>query len=98
MDTAKVAERTNHRQCRWIGRGVYTPAEASRLTGISPGRIRRWLRRGEQQSSPPILHPEIGGRDDGIVALTFRDLKEKTIRYIADWYAVSVASVRAAIE
>jgi len=26
-----------------LGIGLYTAAEASRLTGIAPGRLRRWL-------------------------------------------------------
>jgi hypothetical protein len=64
-------------QFRWIGRGIYTPAEASRLTGVSTGRVRRWLRGyafgrdGDRRISPPVLSPEVTGANDGFVALTF---------------------------
>lgn len=82
MDTAKVAERIGRQEYRWIGRGLYTPAEASRVTGISAGRIRRWLlgyafvRRGERRNSPPVLHPELESGEDDTIILTFRDLIE----------------------
>jgi hypothetical protein len=68
---------------RWIGRGVYTIAEASRLTGISPGRIHRWLegysfrRRGELRESPPVLSRAshiLPGSES--MTLSFRDLIE----------------------
>lgn len=64
-----------------IGIGLYTVAEASRLTGIPPGRLRRWLRgytwrTGDRRaaSEPVWLRqvPEI----DGTVGLGFLDLME----------------------
>jgi hypothetical protein len=68
---------------RWIGRGVYTIAEASRLTGISSGRIRRWMhgytfvRRGEVRTSPPVLSRGIDSfPDSDAVTISFRDLIE----------------------
>ncbi len=69
-------------QYRWIGRGIYTTAEASRLTAISARRIRRWVQgyrfglEGGRRTSPPVLTPEVTQRDEGFVALTFRDLIE----------------------
>jgi hypothetical protein len=69
-------------QYRWIGRGVYTTAEASRLTGISAGRIRRWMqgytfeKRGEVRNSPPVLSAELSEPGDESISLTFRDLIE----------------------
>ena len=68
---------------RWIGRGVYTTAEASRLTGISPGRIRRWMegytfvRRGEVRTSPPVLSRGLDVFPESeAVTISFRDLIE----------------------
>ncbi len=68
---------------RWIGRGVYTTAEASRLTAISPGRIRRWMlgytfvRRGEIRTSPPVLSRGMGTLPESdAMTISFRDLIE----------------------
>lgn len=68
---------------RWIGRGVYTAAEASRLTGISPGRIRRWMegytfiRRGEVRTSPPVVSRGLDAFPESeAVTISFRDLIE----------------------
>jgi hypothetical protein len=68
---------------RWIGRGVYTTAEASRLTGISPGRIRRWMegytfmRRGDVRTSPPVLSRGLNAfPESASMTISFRDLIE----------------------
>jgi hypothetical protein len=68
---------------RWIGRGVYTTAEASRLTGIHPGRIRRWIegytfvRRGEVRTSDPVLSRGLDAfPESGAMTISFRDLIE----------------------
>jgi uncharacterized protein (DUF433 family) len=65
----------------FLGVGLYTVPEASRLTRVSIGRIRRWARGysfvppgGERRTSPPVWrlqYPEADG-----VVLTFRDLIE----------------------
>jgi hypothetical protein len=68
---------------RWIGRGVYTTAEASRLTGISAGRIRRWMegytfvRRGEVRKSALVLSRGLDAFPDSeATTISFRDLIE----------------------
>jgi uncharacterized protein (DUF433 family) len=76
-----------------IGIGLYTVAEASRLTRISPARLRRWLRgytwraaEGEATSAPVWRRqlPEI----DGILGLGFLDLMEA--RFVAAFRAARV--------
>ncbi|MGC2444775.1 hypothetical protein [Candidatus Binatus sp.] len=68
---------------RWIGRGVYTTAEASRLTRISAGRIRRWMegytfvRRGKVRTSPAVLSRGVEAFPESeAMAISFRDLIE----------------------
>lgn len=64
-----------------IGLGLYSVPEASRLTGVSAGRIRRWLagytyhRDGVAHRSEPLWYPEVP-RLDGTITLSFRDLAE----------------------
>ena len=64
-----------------VGIGLYTVAEASRLTGIAQGRLRSWLRgytyraREARTTSAPVWQrqvPEI----DGALGLGFLDLME----------------------
>src|SRR5258708_30938166 len=68
---------------RWIGHGVYTTAEASRLTGISSGRIRRWMegytfvRNGVVRTSPPVLSRSPDALPESeAMTISFRDLIE----------------------
>lgn len=68
---------------RWIGRGVYTTTEASRLTGISSGRIRRWMegytfvRRGEVRKSAAVLSRGLDAfPESDAMTISFRDLVE----------------------
>jgi len=64
-----------------IGVGLYTVPEAARLTGISAGRLRRWLRgytyrAGDRQAnSAPVWRREVPDID-GTLGLGFRDLME----------------------
>lgn len=76
-----------------LGVGLYMVPEAARLTGISPGRLRRWLRgdtyrAGEAHAaSEPVLRrqlPEI----DGTQGLGFLDLMEA--RFVDAFRAASV--------
>lgn len=86
---------------RLIGRGVYSVAEAARLTGIPSKRIRRWLEgytfvsSGKRHASPPIISSALG-RTAGPLALTFSDLIE--LRFLEAFlnHGVSWASVRIA--
>ncbi len=71
---------------QWIGSGLYTVAEVCRLTGISPGRVRRWMRgytfvrKGEPRTSPPLILGEYGSNEPGSIALSFMDLVE--VRFV----------------
>jgi uncharacterized protein (DUF433 family) len=64
-----------------IGIGLYTVAEASRLTAISQGRLGRWLRgytyrAGDARAiSEPVWHRQVPDID-GTVGLGFLDLME----------------------
>jgi uncharacterized protein (DUF433 family) len=64
-----------------LGIGLYTVAEASRLTGIPPGRLRRWLRgytwgAGERRAaSQPVWLRQVPDIE-GTVGLGFLDLME----------------------
>ena len=67
------------RQPTYVNMGIYTIAEASRLTGISKDRIRRWLRgyhselRGKNY--PPLWESQLPSVENK-VALGFLDLIE----------------------
>jgi len=64
-----------------LGTGIYTISEASHLTRVSPGRIRRWLKGYEFQSrhgrrrSPAVWHGQLEPIDHSL-ALGFLDLLE----------------------
>lgn len=88
-----------------IGTGIYTIAEASRLTRVSPGRIRRWLRgysfvsSGCERTSPPVWRPQLPVIDKAL-ALGFLDLVE--IRFVdafldhgVTWKTLRLAAARA---
>lgn len=68
-----------------LGVGIYSVAQASRLTAVSAGRIRRWLQGyrfvsgGAAHESPPVWQPQLPVID-GSLALSFRDLIE--IRFV----------------
>lgn len=68
-----------------VGLGLYTIPEASRVTGVSQGRVRRWVkgyhfRSGEDaRSSEPIWALQIPPLD-GSISLGFLDLME--VRFI----------------
>src|SRR5262245_15297787 len=70
---------------RFIGVGLYTVPESSRLTHVSPGRIRRWMRGyvfrtgSGSHKSPPVITSSLPPLDGGLT-LTFLDLQE--IRFV----------------
>ena len=72
---------STQRDFKLIGAGIYTVPEASRLTNVSPWRIKRWIRgytfknRGEVHTSPPVVPHELDILDESI-ALSFLDLVE----------------------
>lgn len=65
----------------FLGIGLYTVTEASRLTGVSPSRIRRWVAgydytyRGKTRHSESVWSPQVP-EVDGRVGLGFLDLIE----------------------
>jgi uncharacterized protein (DUF433 family) len=82
-DTLPLGMSTNGFQ--FIGLGLYTVPEASRLSHVSMGRIRRWLRgytfttKSGPHKSPPVVASALPPLD-GAVTLTFLDLQE--VRFV----------------
>ena len=88
-----------------IGIGLYTVREASRLSGVSAARIRRWTKGYEYkagldvQFSEPVWQPQLPEIDDR-VGLGFLDLME--IRFVdafrqhgVSWKTIRLAAKRA---
>lgn len=69
----------------YIGVGLYTVPQASSLSHVSTGRIRRWLKgytfrtKSGAHTSPPVVVSTLPPLDD-VVTLTFLDLQE--IRFV----------------
>lgn len=69
----------------YFNKGIYTVRDAARLSGVSAGRIRRWLRgyryhsRKKAYASPPLWHGQWEPIDNSL-ALGFMDLIE--IRFV----------------
>ena len=82
-----------------VGIGIYTPAEAARLTGVSAGRIIRWLRGHKVRGSryEPLWKPQID-IEDGRVYLGFRDLMEVRVAAAFIKHGLSPQKVRRAIQ
>jgi uncharacterized protein (DUF433 family) len=90
---------------RLIGRGVYSLAEAHRLTGVPAARIRRWTSgyefdsKGRRKFSPPVVATELSS-ELGTPALDFADLLEVRFlnafrEYGVSWTAIRIAAQRA---
>jgi uncharacterized protein (DUF433 family) len=81
-----------------IGLGLYTPAEAERLTGIRSSKIIRWLRGHEVSGSKyeALWLPQID-LQDGHVYLGFRDLMEVRVANAFISRGLSAQKVRRAI-
>ena len=79
---------------RFIGHGVYSLAEASRLTKVPVRNIERWARgyhytyRGTERFSPPIIGTGLGQRGKEPI-LEFRDIME--IRFLSAFRAAGVS-------
>lgn len=70
--------------------GIYTVAEASRLTGVAPARVRGWLQ-GYSQGNGKRTTPKLQGQlppMEGKVALGFLDLME--VRFISHFLKIGV--------
>jgi uncharacterized protein (DUF433 family) len=88
-----------------LGKGIYSVGEAARLSRVSAGRIRRWLRgyrfatRTGVGASLPVWAPEFPPID-GFLSLGFRDLLE--VRFVdaflcegVSWPTIRKAAQRA---
>jgi uncharacterized protein (DUF433 family) len=89
----------------YFGIGIYTVPEASRLSGVSSQRIRRWLKgysfptQTGVKFSPSVWIPQLP-QIDGKLALSFRDLIE--VRFVeaflqegVNWKSIRTASLKA---
>jgi len=84
---------------RFIGHGVYSLAEAGRLTGVSVGNLRRWARgyrftyRGQERYSAPIIGSGLAPRGEDPI-LEFQDIIE--VRFLTAFrrYGVSWNVIR----
>jgi len=90
-----------------LGKGVYSASDASRLTGVSTPRVRRWFEGysyshcGESRSMPPVAQGEYGLTADDPLQLSFLDLIE--VRFVdvflqfgVGWKELRVAARNAA--
>jgi uncharacterized protein (DUF433 family)/DNA-binding transcriptional MerR regulator len=79
---------------RFIGHGVYSMAEAGRLTGVSVRSLRRWARgynyiyEGQTRRSPPIIGTGLEQREAEPI-LEFRDIIE--IRFLSAFRKAGVS-------
>lgn len=85
----------------FLGKGIYSVAEAARLTGVNAQRISRWVNgyafqsSGERRESNPLWERQLPVIDDK-VALGFLDLME--VRFVKAFMekGVSLQSIRTA--
>lgn len=99
MGALSVIAHTKIADLSLLGIGIYTPAEASRLTAVSPGRIRRWLRGHEasRRHYDRLWKPQIDIGDERIY-LGFRDLTEVRVVDALIRAGLSAQRVRRAIQ
>lgn len=80
------------RNTTYLNTGIYTVAEASRLTGVSKERIRRWLRgyhsELRKKNYPPLWESQLPSIENK-VALGFLDLIE--VKFVAAFLDVGVS-------
>jgi len=87
----------------YFNKGLYTVAEAARLTGVAPDTLRRWAfgyarrRSDERIDYAPITEPEIG-QIEGHYIVGFRDLLEARVVQAFRKSGVSWRVIRAAAE
>jgi uncharacterized protein (DUF433 family) len=94
-----IQQKKKEGQLKLIGIGLYTFQDASRLTKIPTGTIRRWLggytyrerSSGNAVSVAPLWTSQLSGRLDGI---GFRDLIEIRFVYALRRHGVSLKSIR----
>jgi len=97
--SAKTKSTAEHAQAL-IGTGLYSVREASRLSGVSSPKIRRWLfgyqsrRQGNVVQHSPVWQGQLS--EEGLLGVGFLDLLE--IRFVDAFqsYGVSLQSIRSA--
>ncbi len=97
-----------HRESKLLDAGLYTVPEAARLTRVSVGKIRRWLKGYDFKSGESLHHSDAvwEGELDPLgtkLALTFRDLLELRfvdafIRAGVSWQTMRRAHAKAQLE
>lgn len=82
-----------------VGIGLYTPTEAERLTGVSAGKISRWLRGHEANGKvyEPLWLPQVKTTSDEKLCLGFHDLMEVRVASAFIAFGISPQRVRSAI-
>jgi|SRR5690606_4342507 len=95
----------DHQAARtFVGVGVYSVHQAARLSGVPARSIRRWLMgysyryRDAVTRQPPVIAAELAASDDGVLALSFRDLIEIRFVYSFRELGVSWKVIRLAAE
>ena len=86
----------------WLGVGLYTAAEASRLLDLPPAKVRRWLggydyvHRGEKHRADPLWSLQLP-KLDGQLGLVFLDLMQLMLvaRFITE--GISLQAMRLAL-
>jgi uncharacterized protein (DUF433 family) len=85
-----------------VGKGTYTIADASRLTGVPAMSVKRWTsgykykHGGRWRRTPPIIKPEVSV--DRVPVLTFSDLIELRVLHVLRTKGVSHPAIRVASE
>lgn len=69
-----MAPITDQAYAQMLGRGVYTPREASKLLGMRSATVRAWIK--GRKSSGPVFRRDYDELDGGEVLLSFQDLIE----------------------
>ncbi len=82
-----------------VGRGLYSPVEAAKLTAIPSRKIRRWLSGHEVGGRRylPLWQPQTL-LENGEIVLGFRDLMELRVAFAFLSLGMSAVAVRRAIE
>jgi uncharacterized protein (DUF433 family)/DNA-binding transcriptional MerR regulator len=87
----------------YLGIGIYTAAQAARLTGIPAQSLRRWARgyrypyRGAVRAQQPLIRAQLPDLDDAF-ALGFLDLMEARFIHAFRKHGVSLHAIRLAAD
>jgi len=103
-DLSRETMRENRKVNQLLGVGIYSAAQAARLTGIPAQSIRRWMRgyrysyRGGERVQPPLIDGQLPDLDSAF-AIGFLDLMEVRFVHAFRKHGVSLPAIRlAAVE